>query len=128
MTKDQINQDFKLKVNELIEKRFFRNQKELVDKLGWSVTSMSASLAGTRGVPQDIYVALINIYKEKTGQVADEQALYIVQSAEREEYKDKYIAALEQTRDLQSILIDDMEERIKLLEEQVTALKRKSGS
>lgn len=62
MTKEEITADFNLKVNELIERKHFRNKREIVDKLEWNESAFSAAMKGDRPVPQERYSKLIKLY------------------------------------------------------------------
>lgn len=63
VTQSDINQLFIARVDEMIEKKIFRNRKEIVDKLNWSESSLSAVMAGRRPVPEAKAKQLFKIYE-----------------------------------------------------------------
>lgn len=62
MTREEISNDFKLKVNELLDAKVYRNRRHIVDNLGWNESAFSAAMKGDRPVPMEKYASLINLY------------------------------------------------------------------
>lgn len=71
--KEERTQHFIETINKLIENRKARNRREIVEQLGWNETALSNVMAGRRPVPEQMYEALLKLYKtEKQG--ADDAA------------------------------------------------------
>lgn len=63
--KADITKDFINEINQLIEKKVFRNRREVVDKLNWNETALSLVMAGKRPVPEDKAIMLDQLFKSE---------------------------------------------------------------
>lgn len=55
---------FREQINYLVDMKIFRNRREIVDKLGWNETNLSAAMAGRRPAPEDILAKVDKLYKD----------------------------------------------------------------
>lgn len=55
---------FREQIAYLIDMKIFRNRREIVEKLGWGETNMSAAMAGKRPAPEEILAKVDKLYNE----------------------------------------------------------------
>lgn len=100
-------------VKRLIESGEVKNQAAIVDALEWDKTLMSNVMNGRKNVPNDIYRKFTDVFQfEEVPTDAD--------------YRDRYIALLEQQLRDQQVLIAELKERMDSrtlqIQDQITGL------
>lgn len=89
-------------VNTLLATKYYRNKRQIVEKLGWDESAFSSVIAGRRFVPDDKAIAMDKLFKSAK----------ITPDSPLESAQDKYIKSLEETVALQKEMIQILKERL----------------